>query len=480
MDRLASQGNISTPMITGGTPRDKILGLIKDEIADLDITTGDKTVHNLAKEFAISLGKSYTIESKKMDDGHTSVYVGNLKVDFSSNFEVPHIEQLLRKIGIKNPTDMQKEMFSRDFTCNTLLMTTDLKTIKDPTKRGFADIKKKILKTCLDPNITLRSNPNRIIRIIYMASKLGFDVDPNIIKWVLNNKEFIHQSSEGYLTKNLDKALSKDPDRAVHLISKMSLWNVLPITDNLYPYYANKSKTTKKIANFSGYDEFVNDTIASMKSKFPSVRLQSFNEFKLFLDKLVPKLVHKYLILSGTMKNCSGISPDFSEMAAQAGFPVLTMMEPRHQLNLVLTSDGPYAVDLSYIQFTCKHEAYDEDDKKEVIENYKSLYNDPFKALKIKQLPKQYFTNVRLPHGVYDNLRPDPYKSINKYDIKETEKYFPERFDHLKTAQLRRNLDYGEGLYMNLDKYKSVSDFRSKRRKKRMKIIKKLKDMRLK
>jgi len=40
-----------------------------------------------------------------------------------------------------------------------------------------------------------------------------------------------------------------------------------------------------------------------------------------------------------------------------------------------------------------------------------------------------------------------------------------------KIAQIRRNYDYGEGLYMNLDKYKSVTDFRKKRRKKRRKDI---------
>lgn len=40
-----------------------------------------------------------------------------------------------------------------------------------------------------------------------------------------------------------------------------------------------------------------------------------------------------------------------------------------------------------------------------------------------------------------------------------------------KISQWRRNYDYGEGLYMNLDKYKSVSDFRKKRRAKRKKDL---------
>jgi tRNA nucleotidyltransferase/poly(A) polymerase len=241
MYKIHKESGISMPYITGGVPRDKILGLIKDEISDLDITTGDASVHNLAKEFSIALGHQYSIDSKQMDDGHTSVFVGDFKIDFSSNFEVPHVEQLLSKRGIKNINDTQKEMFSRDFTCNALLMTLDLKKIKDPTKQGFLDIKNKILRTCLDPSITLKYNPNRIIRVIYLASKLGFDVDPEIISWISKNKEFIRMSPEGYLAKNLDKALSKDPDRAIHLITKMNLWDTLPITDSLYPYYAKKS-----------------------------------------------------------------------------------------------------------------------------------------------------------------------------------------------------------------------------------------------
>src|SRR5271170_2314735 len=148
MYKIHTDRGVSLPYICGGTPRDKLLKLLKNEVSDLDITTGDKTVHNLATEFALDLKKNYTIKSKQMDDGHTSVFIGDFKVDFSSNFVVPHVDEFLNHKGVKNPTDMQREMFSRDFTCNSLLMTLDLKKIKDPTKLGLEDIKKKVLRTC--------------------------------------------------------------------------------------------------------------------------------------------------------------------------------------------------------------------------------------------------------------------------------------------------------------------------------------------
>lgn len=189
----------------------------------------------------------------------------------------------------------------------------------------------------------------------------------------------------------------------------------------------------KKYANLTDYEDFVEATIKSLQSKFPQVRLRPFSEFKAFLDNLVPRLVHKYILKAGTMKNCSGVSPDFAEMGAQAGFPVLIQHVPGHQRNLVLTQEGPYVVDLTYIQFTCKYDLSDPDTRKEALENYKMLRKDPFKAIKVEPMDKSYFINTRLPHGEYDDLlRPDPLKSIEEYDPEDWEETFPEKFNRFK------------------------------------------------
>lgn len=233
----------SESFICGGTPRDKFLGRL-DNIADIDITTGDKSVDYLSQELALELQKRYNITRKTMEDGHSSIFIGNLKIDFSSNFNVQNIDNLLNNIGISKPTDMQKEMYSRDFTCNSLLLTIDLKNIIDPTNMGFRDIKDRKIKTCLSPNITLTSNRNRVVRAIYLSCKLGFDIDDTIIAFVKANPNSIKISTEKSLVEKLNQAFEKDSDRASYFITKMGLWNYIPITEKMHPYYLKHIKRT--------------------------------------------------------------------------------------------------------------------------------------------------------------------------------------------------------------------------------------------
>ena len=243
----------SAPYICGGTPRDRYLGRL-DNIADIDITTGDKTIDYLSQEFYNLLGRKYNVKKTTSTDGHSTIFLGSFKMDFSSNFNVPGIEQYLLKLGIKNPTDMQKEMFSRDFTCNALLLSFDLKNLIDPTHRGFKDIKDRVIRTCLDPQVTLTTNKNRVVRAIYLAAKLGFDVDPNIISYVRAHPEVAKVSTNKVMIEKLNEAFKRDADKASHLITQMGLWHEIPIPDSVYPYYEKyiKGSIVEKKAYFQG------------------------------------------------------------------------------------------------------------------------------------------------------------------------------------------------------------------------------------
>jgi len=140
---------------------------------------------------------------------------------------------------------MQREVYSRDFNCDTLLMSLDFRKITDVTGEGINDIKNKRIRTCLSPDLSLRYNTKRIIRVIYLAAKLGFEVDPKIIEWVSLHPQFNLEPGPEYLSKNLNKALAFDADRSVHLINKMNLWKTIPITEALIPYYQKYNRGSK-------------------------------------------------------------------------------------------------------------------------------------------------------------------------------------------------------------------------------------------
>jgi hypothetical protein len=165
------------------------------------------------------------------------MFVGNLKLDFSSNFIEPGIDTLISKLSANKPSDIIRESYSRDFTCNSLLMNLELNKIYDPTNKGISDINSKILRCCISPEVTLKSKANRIARILYLAPKLNFEVDPAIVAWVKNNPEEIREAGDSYVIKMVNRGLSYNAEKVSGLLTNMNLWKSVPITDDLYPYY---------------------------------------------------------------------------------------------------------------------------------------------------------------------------------------------------------------------------------------------------
>lgn len=227
---------LSHPFICGGVPRDRILGIINSHFNDIDITTGSNDVSQLAKEFSIVLKNKIPLITKQNNDGHISIFMKDLKIDFSSNFKIPNISNILLNKNIE-PTELMQELYSRDFFCNTLLMSLDFRKIKDLTGEAIKDINNKLIRTCLSPDLTFRYNTNRIIRVLYLAAKLDFEVSEDIIEWVNKNPTFILKSTSEYNAKNIDKALLKNPIKTIELINKMNIWKYIPITKNLIPYF---------------------------------------------------------------------------------------------------------------------------------------------------------------------------------------------------------------------------------------------------
>ena len=224
ISELANANQLSRPYLVGGVVRDKLLGIL-DKVEDLDITCGDEGSFRLPQLLKETIPD---VIVKEQPDHHSQVIIDSIKVDFSSNYRSPNINSILNAAGLLSPTELQKEAYSRDFTCCALLMDLDLKEVLDPTGMGVADIQKKILRTCLPARVTLLDNPKRIPRVFYLAAKLNFSVDDEIIEWIRSNGSVISSVRQAYTVTKFNQAIKYNKKMTVDLIDRCQIWDQLP------------------------------------------------------------------------------------------------------------------------------------------------------------------------------------------------------------------------------------------------------------
>lgn len=220
----AKENNIPKPYIVGGVPRDKLLGRLK-AVEDIDLTTGDDSIHKLSELLRAKLPDA---GYKKYPDGHSHLIIDGIKFDFSSNYHSPQVPKLLSRAGVKDPSTFQTELYSRDFTINCLLMDFDLETIHDVTGLGRNDISAKRIRTPIPAKFTLANNNKRIVRAVVLAAKLGMSVDDEIVEWVSQHPESFANVNPKFLRNKVQEALNYDEGKTIELMKKMNIWQYAP------------------------------------------------------------------------------------------------------------------------------------------------------------------------------------------------------------------------------------------------------------
>jgi poly(A) polymerase len=77
------------------------------------------------------------------------------------------------------PGTLDDDIWRRDFTVNALCQTFDGRVI-DITGRGLDDLRHRVLRTPLDPELTFSEDPLRMFRAARFAAQLGFTTAPGL------------------------------------------------------------------------------------------------------------------------------------------------------------------------------------------------------------------------------------------------------------------------------------------------------------
>ncbi len=200
--------------VVGGYVRDLIMG---KESKDIDVVCVGSGIE-LAKKVAdkldgrvhLNVFKNFGTAQLEYDDKEIE-FVGARKESYRRNSRKPIVED----------GTLEDDQNRRDFTINALairLNNEGFGDLIDPFE-GVKDIKRKIIRTPLDPDITFSDDPLRIMRAFRFAAQLGFDIAPDTFQAITTNKERLKIVSQERITDELNKLImSPDPAYGFNLM----------------------------------------------------------------------------------------------------------------------------------------------------------------------------------------------------------------------------------------------------------------------
>src|SRR5690606_1321134 len=173
--------------VIGGYVRDFILK--RGDAKDIDIVAVGSGIE-LAEEVSkllpgkpkVSIFKNYGTAMLK-SGGIELEFVGARTESYSEESRNPSVET----------GSLQDDQNRRDFTINALALSLNDENfgeLLDPFN-GIEDLKDKIIRTPLNPDITYSDDPLRMLRAIRFASQLDFTIEKNSLEAIMRNSERI-------------------------------------------------------------------------------------------------------------------------------------------------------------------------------------------------------------------------------------------------------------------------------------------------
>jgi poly(A) polymerase len=199
--------------IVGGFVRDLIL---KRPCKDIDFVCVGSGIE-LAQQVANELGGLQVTVFKNF--GTAMIKEGDYELEFVGARRESY-RQESRKPTVEDGT-LKEDQERRDFTINAMAISLNKKNygdLIDPFD-GVNHLKKKLIKTPLDPNITFSDDPLRMMRAVRFASQLNFDIDADTFDAVIKNGERLQIVSMERITDELNKIiLSPTPSYGFKLL----------------------------------------------------------------------------------------------------------------------------------------------------------------------------------------------------------------------------------------------------------------------
>lgn len=230
--------------VIGGWVRDCILKRDHPD-KDIDIVVigsgieiARKAARKINPGIKVSVFKNFGTAMFKNEE-YNIEFVGARKESYDKGSRKPVVED----------GTLEDDQKRRDFTINALAISINKETFGefiDPFG-GIDDLKKKIIRTPLDPDKTFSDDPLRMMRAIRFANQLNFKIEDNTFNSIKENAERIRIVSPERIATELNKIIMCErPSKGFILLEKAGLLKIIfPELDNLKGVETKEGKAHK-------------------------------------------------------------------------------------------------------------------------------------------------------------------------------------------------------------------------------------------